>query len=153
GIRAEACEGLRNLRTRSRDAGIDQQLAVLSSKHRDIAAGALEYTHVAAQPVDLDLRRGRIGSDQVDDRAGFGKDLTRRKPGSRAGDRRRAETAKAKVTTRERMLSREGHGVPHGARLQINDDAGARPRAADEHAAGIGFVSDVLRASIEPAIF
>src|SRR5262245_36564438 len=99
GSGAQAYEGLRNARTRGGNAGVDQELAVSTGEDSDIAARAFEHAQVAAQPVNFDRRLGRLGPDQVNERAGLGKDLARREPASRDGERRRTEAAQAKATT------------------------------------------------------
>ena len=98
-VGAEACEGLRDARTRGRNAGIHQKLAVSTGEDSDIAAGAFEHTHVAAQPVDLDRRFGCLGSNQVDEHAGLGEGFARREPAAGSGEGRPAEAAQAKTTT------------------------------------------------------
>ena len=46
-------------------------------------AASLEHGDIAAEPIHIDRRRGRLGFDQLDDAARLGEGLDRRKPAAR----------------------------------------------------------------------
>src|ERR1700730_19240722 len=53
-IGAESGERLGELGTRYADAGIDEDLAIHSRQHGDVAAGALEHADIVSQLISLD---------------------------------------------------------------------------------------------------
>jgi len=66
GIGAEVGEGLGDLRTRSRDTGIDEEFAIGARQDGNVAAGALENADIVSQLVGLDRRYRGAVLDQAD---------------------------------------------------------------------------------------
>src|SRR5262249_34589276 len=85
------------------------------------------------QLVNLDRCLGRLGSDQVDEHAGLGKDRPRRQPASGGSERCRTNAAITKAATCERIVAGRSHGVLLNRRWRgaAISTAGGRSRSAD----------------------
>src|SRR3984893_6277080 len=103
-IGAESGERLGELGTRYADAGIDEDLAIHSRQHGDVAAGALEHADIVSQLVSLDGRYRGAVLDQADEAARLGERLARRKPSRRGGESRAPQAAQAKASPRQQIL-------------------------------------------------
>jgi hypothetical protein len=74
--RTNTVKGGRKLWLRNRDTGIDHQLAFIAVQNGDVSAGAYQYTDVAAQWLDGDIRLSCLGVDLDDGTVDLGKRLT-----------------------------------------------------------------------------
>jgi hypothetical protein len=105
---------------RDGNSGVDQNLSVASGEDGDVPARTLQHADVSAQPMNLDGRGSRCGSDALNNSTRLGEDLPRGEPAACRRDCRRADAAQTKTAPREQgstwdihdvLLSSAGYGL------------------------------------------